>query len=60
MKTCRTCERPLDDPKDPTTNDCGSDCLRCAALLGDREAREALAKIVEEWPEAPTWVGYPK
>lgn len=26
---CQYCKRLLDDPKDPTTKDCGGDCLRC-------------------------------
>ena len=32
---CQYCKRLLDDPKDPTTRDCGGDCLRCMAQIGE-------------------------
>jgi hypothetical protein len=34
-EVCNTCKRLLDDPKDPTTESCGGDCLRCMAWLGE-------------------------
>ncbi len=28
---CTICKRELNDPDDPSTGDCGGDCLRCMA-----------------------------
>jgi hypothetical protein len=54
MPNCHICKRELDDPNDPTTRNCGGDCLRCMAeiaedpdcILGMR--RIAIAKQVDE------------
>ena len=32
---CSICKRPLDSPSDPTSLDCGGDCLRCMALIAE-------------------------
>lgn len=32
---CSICKRPMDDPADPTTANCGGDCLRCMAEIGE-------------------------
>jgi hypothetical protein len=42
---CRICGRELDDPKDPTTKDCGGDCLRCMAESGDPDCIEEIGSI---------------
>lgn len=34
-ETCNICKRLLDDPKDPTTENCGGDCLRCMAEFAE-------------------------
>lgn len=34
-ETCSICKRLLDDPKDPTTENCGGDCLRCMAEFAE-------------------------
>lgn len=39
---CGICKRPLNQPDDPTTEDCGGDCLRCMADAGDPQAVAAL------------------
>ncbi len=33
---CRLCKRPLDDPTDPKSLDCGGDCLGCIEEIEDR------------------------
>lgn len=35
VRYCNICKRALDNPADPTTKDCGGDCLRCMAEIGD-------------------------
>ena len=32
---CKICGVILNSPKDPTTRDCGGDCLRCMATVAD-------------------------
>jgi hypothetical protein len=34
MSKCKICGRELDNPDDPTTKDCGGDCLKCMAEIG--------------------------
>lgn len=34
-EVCNICNRLLDDPKDPTTENCGGDCLRCMAEFAE-------------------------
>jgi hypothetical protein len=46
MANCNICKRPLDDPSDPTTEDCGGDCLRCMAEVAeDPDCIERLAAL---------------
>lgn len=45
MDTCNICGRPLDNPDDPTTRDCGGDCLRCMADTGDPDCIRQLHKL---------------
>ena len=40
--TCGICKRPLNQPGDPTTEDCGGDCLRCMAEAGDPDCTAGL------------------
>ena len=48
MSNCLTCKRPLDDPQDPTTENCGGDCLKCMAEIGDDEdCIRAMKEIAE-------------
>lgn len=43
---CRICGRKLDQPNDPTTEDCGGDCLRCMAEVGgDPDCIAAMKRI---------------
>jgi hypothetical protein len=42
---CNICGRTLDDPSDPTTEDCGGDCLRCMAEAGDPDCIAAMAEL---------------
>lgn len=32
---CSICKRSLNDPNDPTTEDCGGDCLKCMAEIAE-------------------------
>lgn len=32
---CAICKRPLDEPDDPFSRDCGGDCLGCMANIAD-------------------------
>lgn len=48
VQYCKMCRRPLDQPDDPTTEDCGGDCLRCMAEAGDDDCEEAMRKIEVE------------
>ena len=46
---CSICKRPLDQPGDPTTEDCGGDCLRCMAeIVEDPDCIAAMQIIKEE------------
>ena len=38
MVNCSICKRELEQPNDPTTLDCGGDCLLCMAECGDPDA----------------------
>jgi hypothetical protein len=40
MKTCYICKRELGTA--PDTQDCGGDCLRCLAEVGDPDALEVM------------------
>jgi len=67
---CQYCKRLLDDPKDPTTKDCGGDCLRCMGEIFEdpdciiemlniriEALREALRNIqIEAEREQGSWV----
>lgn len=45
---CSICKRLLNDPKDPTTQDCGGDCLRCMAEVGeDPDCIQAMAAVTD-------------
>jgi hypothetical protein len=35
MSRCNICGKPLDVPGDESTRDCGGDCLRCMAEIGE-------------------------
>jgi hypothetical protein len=45
ITTCHICKRLLDDPADPTTEDCGGDCLRCMAEAGDPDCLRAMWEL---------------
>lgn len=45
MKKCFICNRVLDNPEDPFSEDCGGDCLQCMADAGDPECEAAVAEI---------------
>jgi hypothetical protein len=52
-ETCLICKRELDQPGDPSTRDCGGDCLRCMAVYGnDPDCIAAMRKLE---PQAPEW-----
>ena len=42
MILCLTCNDPLDVAGDASSRDCGGDCLRCMANLGDDDAQTAM------------------
>lgn len=44
-KRCQMCKRVLDNPLDPTTKDCGGDCLKCVAECFDEDAMAELAAL---------------
>jgi len=47
MKTCNICGIELNQDNNPTTRDCGGDCLKCMAIIAeDPDCQEELAKIV--------------
>jgi len=48
-EVCSICKRELDNPKDPTTRNCGGDCLKCMAEIGqDPDCIKAMNKIARE------------
>lgn len=51
---CLTCKRVLNVPDDPTTKDCGGDCMRCMAWAGDTDCIEELRRLGYNDPEWPT------
>lgn len=42
---CHICKRDLNVPGDPTSEDCGGDCLSCMAEAGDPDCIESMKKI---------------
>lgn len=44
---CRMCHRLLNQPDDPTSADCGGDCLRCLAQAGDPDCAAAMGLTIE-------------
>lgn len=48
VRTCNICYRTLDALDDPTTEDCGGDCLRCMAMVGDPDCIAAMNKILRD------------
>lgn len=42
---CKICKRKLNNPSDPTTRDCGGDCLRCMAECGDPDCIKEMNRI---------------
>lgn len=42
VKQCNSCKRPLDQPDDPRSLDCGGDCRQCMADAGDPDCIESL------------------
>lgn len=50
--SCSICDQPLNVPGDPSTADCGGDCLRCMAeFIEDLDAIRAMRKDVPGWWE---------
>lgn len=43
---CGICRRILNQPDDPSTKDCGGDCLRCMAEAGDPDAILEIESII--------------
>lgn len=49
MGACNICKRALDDPQDPTTLDCGGDCLKCMADIAlDDDCIRQMATLTKE------------
>lgn len=44
---CAICGVELDNPNDPTTENCGGDCLYCMYEAGDPDATMSYIKILE-------------
>jgi hypothetical protein len=52
MNKCHICKRELDQPGDPTTKDCGGDCVQCMARYGDDpDCRKSMFEITGD----PQW-----
>lgn len=46
MGNCHYCKRKLDNPEDPTTVDCGGDCVKCMAeIAGDPDCVAEMERI---------------
>lgn len=45
IRYCHLCKRELDQKDKPDTEDCGGDCLRCMAYVGDPYAKSKLRHI---------------
>lgn len=41
---CNICRRLMNDPADPTSLNCGGDCMRCLAEAGDPDCIAACAR----------------
>jgi hypothetical protein len=62
---CQLCKRVLDDPADATTRNCGGDCLKCMAEIGeDPDCIRALREITkagnfsDEAPFCPVCIAF--
>lgn len=42
VKQCGSCKRPLNQPDDPRSLDCGGDCRQCMADAGDPDCIKSL------------------
>lgn len=51
------CGCELNNPNDPTTEDCGGDCLKCMAKCSDPDCMAAMAKIeiTHNWTKGLGW-----
>jgi hypothetical protein len=51
------CDRELNNPNDPTTEDCGGGCLKCMAKCSDPDYMAAMAKIeiTYNWTKGLAW-----
>jgi hypothetical protein len=45
MSNCTLCGVGLDQPGKPETRDCGGDCLKCMAEIGDPNAKFELIRL---------------
>ncbi len=45
MGKCNICKRELDQPNDPTTQNCGGDCLQCMADCGDPDSKSRIKRL---------------
>jgi hypothetical protein len=50
---CAICKQQLDQPDDPSTRDCGGDCVRCMARYGNDPDCLAVMRALE--PNEPNW-----
>lgn len=50
---CNICNKELDVPNDPLSDDCGGDCLACMAQAGDPDAVNTLIALVAAIPDLP-------
>ncbi len=44
-KNCGVCGKPLDQPDDDRTRNCGGDCVACMAAAGDPDCIKAMQEI---------------
>ena len=58
MMKCGICGRTLNQPMAPETMDCGGDCARCMADLGDRECIELLKNLSDSAKRAQAIASY--
>ena len=46
-KNCVRCGKVLDNPEDPSSRDCGGDCVECMAEVGDPGCQQTMYEILK-------------
>lgn len=53
---CKICKRELNNPHDPTSKDCGGDCLQCMATVAEDPEAIAAIERINEWKSDQWWL----